>query len=395
MTCDFRVECGRCESENERNVCSDVWISFGVLYLSAFISICSQLALSKQKRSLFWVVLGLWAIACFLRTLNGVILAFHVDRFLHPIILELLWHSVWLFGCFGLTHFIMVVLNCWFEIKRMRIGAGIPILRFNAISNCIWAFVFISLSILDGLSPEWPRTGNQFFAWMCCALYLCLFITYVAFKLVKGIEKRLTRKPKPIRPSIHKVQTISHPSPSPVGNRTASSLLTPRNANVEESCSKTKESQRSSDRPKLTPKSAGRQNPGLKNQKSISTQRTNAVFVLKLFVGTVTSGLAMYFCFLLALGVVYTQFRDTVDLTGETIIVCFHQSGMLFMGLGMQLAVAFNIIKVKIGVMMTRRRASNNTCRAISRDKKCAFREVQHERKTHTFQNATYIEGIS
>jgi len=445
MVCDFRVECGRCDTPGERETCSDVWWTFASLYLAAFVSIVLQLIFAIEKKSLFFRVLGLWGIACLLRFVGGTILATHTDKYVHPIILELLWHSVWLFGCFALTHFTMIILNCWYEIKRLKIGGGIPVRAFIWTSNGFWGAAFVLLSVVDGLSSSWPNAAVQWFVWMACAIYLDISISYVVSRLYKKIRKlapkqrrksrcasnlrRASKTPKTLGGHVTKIKEISVNLPNNKPYRDPT-LTLPLELQLQ---SKTQngnpDSDRSSDIKKLSVRNTpGKNEVGAAEQKKTGTEnnylvsptamtmegrasivseisadtktelarqsvigRASAVYdttgrnsvyeninastskrgtmerktiarsaakattskeskgsgvsmawILKMFTIAIVSGLTMYSVFLFSLGVTYAVFPSSVTLIGETIITCFHQTGMLFMGIGMQAVVLSN-----------------------------------------------------
>eukprot|EP00466_Bigelowiella_natans_P018335 jgi/Bigna1/139830/aug1.52_g14538 len=173
MTCDFRVQCGRCGSPDERSSCQVIWSVFTCLYgLAAFGIVIQNFCSSGERPSLLQRVLMLWACACSLRVLGGVILAAHLDKRIDPIILEILWHSVWLCGCYALTYFVAALLNVLANMKKLKIS-GIPVQKIATISNIFWGLVFLVFSIVNGLSSSWPSPEIQWFAWTACALYLC------------------------------------------------------------------------------------------------------------------------------------------------------------------------------------------------------------------------------
>jgi len=180
-TCDFRVQCGRCSTDAEIHTCTILWIVFGSLYgfIGILIIIQNMSPSMANKPDLLRRVLGLWGLACLTRVVGAAILATHTDTEVSPILLELMWHVVWLFGCFALTYFIIVILNVLSRVSGMSLKTAIPVTQYVTLINLGWAIVFIVLSVVNGLSPNWPQPAIQWFVWMGCALYL-LFGTYYA-----------------------------------------------------------------------------------------------------------------------------------------------------------------------------------------------------------------------
>jgi len=194
MTCDFRVQCGRCGSPDERSSCQVIWSVFTCLYgLAAFGIVIQNFCSSGERPSLLQRVLMLWACACSLRVLGGVILAAHLDKRIHPIILEILWHSVWLCGCYALTYFVAALLNVLANMKKLKIS-GIPVQKIATISNIFWGLVFLVFSIVNGLSSSWPSPEIQWFAWTACALYLCAGAWYSLRKFQTIQNKAKSRR---------------------------------------------------------------------------------------------------------------------------------------------------------------------------------------------------------
>uniref|UniRef100_A0A7S4E0E8 Uncharacterized protein n=2 Tax=Lotharella globosa TaxID=91324 RepID=A0A7S4E0E8_9EUKA len=101
----------------------------------------------------------------------------------------MLWHIVWLFGCFALTYFIMVILNVLTRVRKVSLSKALPVSKYVTSINLVWACVFIVLSIVDGLSPSWPHPAVQWFVWMLCALYLLGGTTYSVFTLRRIMGK--------------------------------------------------------------------------------------------------------------------------------------------------------------------------------------------------------------
>uniref|UniRef100_A0A7S2TV29 Uncharacterized protein n=1 Tax=Lotharella oceanica TaxID=641309 RepID=A0A7S2TV29_9EUKA len=182
-TCDFRVQCGRCVSEEERHACTILWSVFGICYFLAAMTILILLSpWARRRPPLFVRVLSAWAVACFLRTVGASILASQADKFVHPIVLELLWHSVWLFGCFALTYFVMVLMKSWLEIKGLNLQKRIPVVQYVTLINTCWTITFVVVAIVDGIS------------------YLCVSATYVVCKLSKRLEKAEKKHTKSKKP---------------------------------------------------------------------------------------------------------------------------------------------------------------------------------------------------
>jgi len=171
-SCDFRVQCGRCEAPEEKDTCKKLWITWTVLYGVVGMGMIAQnISESMQNRPKLLIrVLNLWGLACSIRVVGGVILSTKSDEYFHPILMELLWHSVWLCGCFALTYFILALLDGFgshyhnsFKKKRVRVS----------FLNIVWLLIFIVISTIDGLNEDWPSNSEyQWFAWMCCAVYL-------------------------------------------------------------------------------------------------------------------------------------------------------------------------------------------------------------------------------
>jgi len=147
-----------------------------------------------KKPDLLRRVLSLWGFACLCRVVGAVILTTHTDEDVHPIVLEMLWHVVWLCGCFALTYFITVILNVLSRVSGMSLKTAIPVSQYVTCLNLGWALVFVVLSIADGLNPGWPRPGVQWLVWMFCAIYLFAGTCYAVFKLDKLIGKTNTKK---------------------------------------------------------------------------------------------------------------------------------------------------------------------------------------------------------
>jgi len=112
-SCDFRVQCGRCEAPEEKDTCKKLWITWTVLYGVVGMGMIAQnISESMQNRPKLLIrVLNLWGLACSIRVVGGIILGTKSDEYFHPILMELLWHSVWLCGCFALTYFILALLD--------------------------------------------------------------------------------------------------------------------------------------------------------------------------------------------------------------------------------------------------------------------------------------------
>mmetsp|Transcript_29687 Transcript_29687/g.41378 ORF Transcript_29687/g.41378 Transcript_29687/m.41378 type:complete len:184 (+) Transcript_29687:112-663(+) len=158
--------------KEEKITCKKLWVTWTVLYGVVGMGLIAQnMGKSMQNRPKLLVrVLNLWGLACSIRVVGGLILATKSDEHLHPILMELLWHSVWLCGCFALTYFILALLDG--VGSRYRTSIKEKIVRVS-ILNTIWVFVFVTISIIDGLKQNWPSNSEyQWFAWMCCAIYL-------------------------------------------------------------------------------------------------------------------------------------------------------------------------------------------------------------------------------
>jgi len=349
---------------------------------------------------LFVRVLSAWAVACFLRTVGASILASQADKFVHPIVLELLWHSVWLFGCFALTYFVMVLMKSWLEIKGLNLQKRIPVVQYVTLINTCWTITFVVVAIVDGISPRWPNPGPQFLIWMICALYLCVSATYVVCKLSKRLEKAEKKHTKSKKPetkvcdtpegtpsvyvemnppgsaivpnsdgkgfagkpcagdslkSRHKsTQSTSEPRPYPVLRASTSQKILSRQNSVPSTpydCNSNSKS--------LGLSSVSDRKTGVYDERSSrvltkggkcsstnpydhdcsSTYRGSVAKLLRRFICASSVILFMYTLYLLSIGILYEVFPDKVTLNGEIVIAVMHQTGMLCMGVGMQVAL--------------------------------------------------------
>uniref|UniRef100_A0A7S2TST6 Uncharacterized protein n=1 Tax=Lotharella oceanica TaxID=641309 RepID=A0A7S2TST6_9EUKA len=382
-TCDFRVQCGRCVSEEERHACTILWSVFGICYFLAAMTILILLSpWARRRPPLFVRVLSAWAVACFLRTVGASILASQADKFVHPIVLELLWHSVWLFGCFALTYFVMVLMKSWLEIKGLNLQKRIPVVQYVTLINTCWTITFVVVAIVDGIS------------------YLCVSATYVVCKLSKRLEKAEKKHTKSKKPetkvcdtpegtpsvyvemnppgsaivpnsdgkgfagkpcagdslkSRHKsTQSTSEPRPYPVLRASTSQKILSRQNSVPSTpydCNSNSKS--------LGLSSVSDRKTGVYDERSSrvltkggkcsstnpydhdcsSTYRGSVAKLLRRFICASSVILFMYTLYLLSIGILYEVFPDKVTLNGEIVIAVMHQTGMLCMGVGMQVAL--------------------------------------------------------
>jgi len=145
-------------------------MGFAVAYGVCGISIIVQSLVIKNCPTLLKRVLFLWGMACLLRVVSAVVLATHTDVDVHPIVLEMLWHVVWMLGCFSLSYFLIVSMKTISTMTGRR-GNSFEVTHFVNAMNVVWVSVFILLSILDGLSSDWPRPHIQWFVWTCVMVY--------------------------------------------------------------------------------------------------------------------------------------------------------------------------------------------------------------------------------
>jgi len=266
VSCDFRVQCGRCSTDQERSDCQILWSIWTILYGLVGIGMLWQNHSSsmEKKPQLLKRVLNLWAIACLFRVAGGIVLASHSDVNVPPIIMEMLWHIVWLSGCFALTYFVVVISNAVLSIIGRTVDMRIPVAHIVTVVNIMWACIFFYLSIRDGMDDGWPMATNniQWFVWMVCATYLFSGVLCGVRKLGNLIIEYEAED---------KIQIGVH---------------------------------------------------------------------LRSFSYAIIAGLGLYSALLLALAVITTFYRDSITLTAEIIITCFHQIGMLCMGIGMQLGIS-------------------------------------------------------
>uniref|UniRef100_A0A7S0H0F9 Uncharacterized protein n=1 Tax=Amorphochlora amoebiformis TaxID=1561963 RepID=A0A7S0H0F9_9EUKA len=105
MNCDFRVQCGRCELQSDRESCRAVWVAFGLLFGASGVLLLGY-NYFVRRQPMLKAGLNVWAGALLVRTLNGVILASHIDKHVHPVVLEFLWHLAFVIVVWALTYFI-------------------------------------------------------------------------------------------------------------------------------------------------------------------------------------------------------------------------------------------------------------------------------------------------
>jgi len=108
--CDFRVQAGRCSTPEERDASVTLWMVFGVTYFLAgvLIFIENLREASKLRPPLIKKILLLWALSFVVRSAVALLLVLQVDRLIHPVLLEMLWHSAWLLYVYALTYFVTV-----------------------------------------------------------------------------------------------------------------------------------------------------------------------------------------------------------------------------------------------------------------------------------------------
>ncbi len=428
MVCDFRVQCGRCSDSGEREACTAIWSGVAGVYGLAGLVIAAQILwsnVSKRKDSVLLLrVLFLWGLAYMFRALGGSVLASHADTKLHPVVLELLWHAVWLCGCVSLTYFFLVTLNAGFQSIGMQLRDAIPVSRYVTLINLAWLAVFCILSAVDGTRRDWPRAGVQWLVWMCCAVYLFVGVSYSVRLLTASLDRHagtaapraaqsdpaatsggavaleerrpLRRSPCDSKSAKSRSVSASTPrrskgptTPRPAQRATggvvhAATASTPKHASnlkpptsssqsphgLPAAASQTTETEATSaslhsgSGQRVAPvvaiptggggrrSSAGSDravvirrsdvNDAKTRRKSRAVSRATPRGVtrtLRLFTMGIIVGLAAYSLFLLSLAVLSLAFNGSRTLTSEVLITVAHQTGMLCMGIGMQIGV--------------------------------------------------------
>mmetsp|Transcript_28386 Transcript_28386/g.53103 ORF Transcript_28386/g.53103 Transcript_28386/m.53103 type:complete len:259 (+) Transcript_28386:552-1328(+) len=235
---------------------------------------------------------------------------------------------------------------------------------------------------------------------MICALYLCVSATYVVCKLSKRLEKAEKKHTKSKKPetkvcdtpegtpsvyvemnppgsaivpnsdgkgfagkpcagdslkSRHKsTQSTSEPRPYPVLRASTSQKILSRQNSVPSTpydCNSNSKS--------LGLSSVSDRKTGVYDERSSrvltkggkcsstnpydhdcsSTYRGSVAKLLRRFICASSVILFMYTLYLLSIGILYEVFPDKVTLNGEIVIAVMHQTGMLCMGVGMQVAL--------------------------------------------------------
>jgi len=109
--------------------------------------------------------LSLWAVASSIRASYGIVLATHMDRWVHPIFLELSWHSVWLIPANSITYYVFIILEISRNgMKKYRSGRRSGEKITAVVVNSTWVIGFFIVSVLDGLSKNWPRPATQWYS---------------------------------------------------------------------------------------------------------------------------------------------------------------------------------------------------------------------------------------
>ena len=351
--CDFRVQCGRCTGDARYN-CTVVWAATAAAYGVAAIGINLQMYYQGKEAPLIRNVLLLWSIAYYERVVGSLILCMHLDKHIPPVVLEMLWHSCWLWGCAALTLFMVKLSVAAGNIRRMgkitRRASLVDVVgkvgtclctegcskRFNSTIpiSTFWCIVFIVLSIVDGLRSNWPQQGVQWFVWASCSLYL-MVTNWVTGSYI--IAKLKMSSPEP---SQHSSSHSDAKGGQSRGSReqTRDSSRDSRDERGNASSSGVKDVGRGSAHRNTSPQYSLKTNSGTENtigQKKRVVTRKLLVYVLY----AIKYGLLAYTLVLIALGLTYVAFSAYVSLLTSTVIMAGLQFGMLCMGIVIQLAV--------------------------------------------------------
>uniref|UniRef100_A0A7S3YIS7 Uncharacterized protein n=1 Tax=Lotharella globosa TaxID=91324 RepID=A0A7S3YIS7_9EUKA len=207
--CDFRVQAGRCSTPEERDASVTLWMVFGVTYFLAgvLIFIENLREASKLRPPLIKKILLLWALSFVVRSAVALLLVLQVDRLIHPVLLEMLWHSAWLLYVYALTYFVTVTYNTRTQILRSSRRRNISVGYVVTAANVVWTLLFVAISIADGLSTNWPQPGPQYLVWFGVDLVLLICTSLTAYRLTMTMRSRR-------RSSVHGISLSRSVTPS-------------------------------------------------------------------------------------------------------------------------------------------------------------------------------------
>lgn len=299
--CDFRVQCGRCESDDEKDACTILmWVVAGC-YSLAFVYLFSS---SRTTAPLVRRVMNIWCGAYAIRAVSAVSLALHLDIFLPPVVLEALFNLVWLLGCFSINYYVAAVMIAGRQISRMRRNIYLSQEKVQFITNGVWFAAILFMTIFDGLRKGWPHPGPLWIVWMSCSLYLGVTNFYYTQRFLTAVMSSDSFK----RSSMSHIKATARADKTP-------NIKTIKNEEGNKSWFTSKYD--------------------LKRQQD--TKR--ATTLVKLFMYPVVTGMALYSIFLLFLGVLWLGYPHERTIRIEMIVSVMIQAGMLLMGFGMQFAV--------------------------------------------------------